>query len=308
LNDYFISEEVKLQLWLENATKSSVSSTLGGDSSEPKAASDHTHDVVLTMKKENEVTMTGDIMLAAGENVSLTQDTINKKITIAATVGSGGIKDYKWNIPDGDTSIDEFNDDSLDEDWIRVDKSGGSGRVIWGESGEILSCFNHGGDSSSELHALLLPVGTEIAVGEAIETCLTVFGTNVTNYTMGGLILTDGTVFGSGNQVFTLNYMSTTAGITHNTRLHTGFDTQVSTGTAFLSSYLRDIYVRLRRVTTDTWRCEVSPNGIHWFGCATVSKTFTPTHMGILSSSWGTSLDTVVSYEYFRRTSRTTGI
>jgi len=125
LNDYFISEEIKLQLWLENATKSSVSSTLGGDSSEPKAASDHTHDMVLSIKKTSEVAMIGAIEIAAGDNVSLTQDTENKKITIAASGGVGGPIFFKgsFTAKTGSNFICAFAEANTLSNGITVDNS-----------------------------------------------------------------------------------------------------------------------------------------------------------------------------------------
>lgn len=64
--------------------------------------------------------MQGNIILEAGDNVSLTQDTVNKKITINASGGGGST--YYENPIDQPPSVpsiydDEFSDDTMDPKW-----------------------------------------------------------------------------------------------------------------------------------------------------------------------------------------------
>lgn len=207
--------------------------------------------------------------------------------------------------PAGYTSIDEFNDGVLAAAWVRVDASGTESRADWYESSEVASgqlrMRQTGGDAASQLHALVRPISA-VSVGDAFETRITFFGP-AANYTMGGIILTDGTAYGSGDQVLTLNFITGTgAALSNDARAYSNFSA-LNAGSSNLSVHHMPYYVRLVLASANTWRCDISPDGTSWLSTTTVSKIMTPTHAGFLSSSWGTTTHHIVLYDFLRRTS-----
>lgn len=213
-------------------------------------------------------------------------------------------RDYRWLVPSGETSIDEFNDNSLDAAWTRVDKSGGTARATWTEGGDTLSVYNAGGDSAAEMHALVRSIGSSLAVGEGFVVCLSLFGQpGVTYGGMGGIVLADGTTWGSGQQVLSLAWMDNTVAQHTTTRNFSTYGTDGALGSQLESPIGVPTYVRLVQTAANTWRSDTSPNGVTWFSSTTISKTITPTHFGLLSSSWGAANKGIVSYEFIRRVS-----
>lgn len=208
--------------------------------------------------------------------------------------------------PSGYTSIDEFNDGTLDAAWVRVDASGTAARADWYESSEVstgqLRMRQTGSDAANQLHALLRPISA-VSVGNAFETRITLFGPP-TNYIMGGIVLSNGTTYGAGDQVITLNYVAGAA-VTNDVRGFTNFSAQNS-GSSALSLIPMSYYVRLVLTAANTWRCDVSADGTSWLNSGTVSKIITPTHAGFLSSSWGTTTHHIVLYDFLRRTTGVT--
>jgi hypothetical protein len=150
------------------------------------------------------------------------------------------------------------------------------------------------------------PIGTPLAVGDALVTCLTLFGPYWTNYTMGGLVLADGVTSGAGTQVITLNFI-TTSGQTNDIRTFINYQTeQVTAGGAQTSTPQSRIFVRLALVAANTWRQDLSLDGVSWLKSATYARTITPTYVGLHSSSWSTATKSMVRYEFFRRMSGVT--
>jgi hypothetical protein len=190
-------------------------------------------------------------------------------------------------------SIDEHNNDSIDPAWVRVDNpTAGITRVSWTEGADVISAKGEGGDASSELHALLRPLsgaGGSVAVGDAFLTCVTLYGPYATNYTMGGIILSDGTAYAAGNQ-------------SNDVRAFTLYNTQGVTGGALGTAWSIPTYIRLVMTAANTWRGDFSCDGVSWIlGSATVAKTITPTHVGYIYSSWGTAVKGIASYQVLRR-------
>lgn len=225
-----------------------------------------------------------------------------------APVGGVVIKDRLWTPASGVTSIDEFNDNSLSGSFTRVDAAGGSGRATWTEGGDVLSVYNAGGDAVNELHAQMYPlsgVGGAPAVGDAFFTALMIGNPVGTNYSFGGILLADGTTYGAGKQVVATSHVGTTSR-DHYLRTYTNYNTiassvdQVATAVSTGLTY----YLRIVCTAANTWRRDYSYDGVTWFpGGATASYTLTPTHVGVLSSSFGTSTKSTVRYEFLRRQS-----
>lgn len=248
--------------------------------------------------------------LAVGSNGQvLTADSAESTGVKWATPSGGGttLYDRRWAVGSGETSIDEFNDSSLDAAWTRVDGTGAaSGNCSWTEGADVLSLKNEGGDTTSALHGLvraLSGVGGAPSTGDAYVTCLTLFGQVSLSFIMGGIILSDGTTHGSGNQVFSLCYSDSSAATrqTNETRHHTNWTTVGGDSADLYSQPGTRTFVRLVKLASNTWRTDISPDGVQWLIGSTTTKTITPTHVGLLSSSWGTSTKGVTSYEFFRK-------
>lgn len=232
--------------------------------------------------------------------------------TVSGGGGGGGGADRRWTVGSTETSIDEFNDDSLDPAWVRVDGTGAlSTSLDWIEGADVLSAQHTStADSSNVLHAILQSlsgIGGSMVVGDAFVTAFTTYGDPDANYTMGGLILSTSAVFGSGTQVFNLHYNGTSSGkSSSDLRATNGFNSAVGSTVGARetpgSGSLR--YTRLVMVTSTTWRVDSSPDGIGWIpGPANITWANVPTHVGFLSSNWGQAVPSVVSYEFIRRVS-----
>lgn len=228
----------------------------------------------------------------------------------ATPAGGGGgttVDDRRWAVGSGETSVDEFNDDSLDAAWVRVDGTGAaSANLTWTEGADVLSANNAGGDSTDKFHALLRPlsgVGGSLAAGDGFVACVDLMAPSA-NYSFIGVGFSDGTTFGAGNQVWAdIGQTSTTTNlrVTSWTNFGTAGTNAGSIGTGFV---LRKIFVRIALISTNTWRADYSVDGVSWIkGTATLSKTMTATHVGFFSSSYGTSTKHIASYEFLRRVS-----
>jgi hypothetical protein len=222
----------------------------------------------------------------------------------------GGSWDRRNSVGTGETSIDEFNDSSLDSNWVRVDSAGAS-RAVWTEDADVLSVANSGGDANSEMHAMMRPLtsaGGAMAAGDAFLTCISLFGPRYVNYTMGGFLLADGVTYGSGTQVLNLTYISTT-GQQADLRPMTGYNTQPAspaTLPTINTSQQHDTFLRLVMLAANSWRLDASPDGVSWVKGSAFARTVTPTHIGFHCSSWGTSTKSVTNYRFLRRASGVT--
>lgn len=225
---------------------------------------------------------------------------------VAALESAPSTKDLRWYVPSDMTSIDEFNDGVLHSDWVRVDGTGApAANVDWKEGGDALSLRQNGGDTAAVLHGMMRPLsgaGGAMAVGDAFVTCMTLNGRWAVNYIMGGIILSDGVTHGAGAQVHTLNYVATNGMLNNDARQSTNWTSGTGSAQRFMSSNT-PLFVRLVMTATDTWRCDVSGDGVQWIiGAGTISRVLAPTHVGLLAASWGgTNNPSAVSYEFLRR-------
>lgn len=238
-----------------------------------------------------------------------TFDGATGRLVYAAPGASGGggsstVRDRRWVAPGGSTTLDAFNDEALATSWVRVDGSGAAaGNVNWVEGGDALSVENNGGDSSGAIHGLVRPLSTPPAVGDAFVTCFRIFGKEATQHTMAGLVLADGATHGSGGQIVGLSFVTTNSGQQNECRSITGWTTAASGVGQIFTPFGIPTFQRLVYVAADTWRVDVSPDGVGWLkGTGTLTKALSPTHVGVLSSSWGTATKHVASYEFLRRT------
>jgi hypothetical protein len=219
--------------------------------------------------------------------------------------GGGSGYDRRWNPGSGETSVDEFDNDSIGGSWVQVDASGGASRAVWTEGGDSLSVVNTGTDANGELHALLISVGTSLSTGDAFITCLSQMGSPNTNYSFSGLMLSDGTTHGSGSQALAAAWLGTTPVYRQRveTRAHTLFTTSGTATTTLDVPPGVPTYLRLVMTAANTWRADVSPDGVSWANGTTVSLTMTPTHVGLFTSTWSANVRHVTSFEFVRRVS-----
>lgn len=215
-------------------------------------------------------------------------------------------RDLRWMIPTGATSIDEFDDDTLAAAWTRVDGTGAvSGNVTWAEGGDSLSEFNNGSDSSA-FHGLVVPLssfGGSMATGDAFVTCIRIVSP-VANDALGGIVLSTSATHGSGEQVIGTYYSNSTADTLIRSYSISGWGAIVSNAGTFSVNRGGQYHLRLVYLGSNNWRTDASPDGVTWIkGLANLSKTMTPTHVGLASSSYLSGLLHVASYEYLRRVS-----
>jgi len=222
------------------------------------------------------------------------------------SAGGGGGTDRKTVPGPLDTIIDEFDDETLDPAWVRVDGSGAPPQnVNWVEStGQLNMLHSSAADTSTVIHSLLRPLGTPLSIGQSIYTAFTIYGHPFNSYIMAGLVLSNGTTHGLGVQLFHLCYTGGGGGLLNSDlRSFSGFNNQLAlTGNLPVPPAGTLIYARIVYVAANTWRMDTSPNGISWMIGTNLTWTGTPTHVGFLSSNWSFATPGIVAYEFIRRT------
>lgn len=189
---------------------------------------------------------------------------------------------------------DHFDDDSRDAAWTEITPTG---TAVWTESGDLISAKVKT-QTSNDVCGLMKTIG---ALSYPIVLTTAIRMLSVPNYGMSGLIFSNG-VTSTSNVIWAMTYHDTSAGVLHSFR--TGTFTNISATIiterrmALVGPYL---YQRFIWRATNLWSLEVSPDGVSWTDYANGNETFamTPTHFGLGASSWGSSLDQIISYEYF---------
>jgi hypothetical protein len=224
--------------------------------------------------------------------------------------GGGGTtgNDRRWTVGAAEASVDEFDNASIGGSWVRVDKTGTSGNVAWAEDADVLTVTTGAGtDTAGDFHALMLPLsaaGGSLAAGDAFIAALRLASTG-SNYIFGGLCFADGVTFGAGLQVMATAHAGGSSSqdtLRSFANYSTSTNTIVDTFTGVVLGVLR--YERLVFLGSNVWRRDYSVDGVAWIkGVTTLTYAVTPTHVGLLASSWGTSTRGAVSYELLRRVS-----
>lgn len=218
------------------------------------------------------------------------------------------VKDRRWSAASTSTSIDEFNDESLDSAWVRVDGTGAaSGNCDWTESGDVLSMLRKAANTGNAMNAIVRPIGTAPATGDAWITCVTMFGPPSTNYVVNGIIISDGTTHGAGKQVTAGAISAATPVAT----LASSAETWTNFGTFGTAATVRNVpfgvptFLRLVYMGSSQWRSDTSPDGVLWMlGASLVTQSsFTPSHVGVYSRDGASGTIWVASFEFLRRVS-----
>lgn len=232
----------------------------------------------------------------------------------ATPTAAASAKDYRWNNTatppwaTGQTLIDEHDDASLAAAWVRVD--GGlavSGNVVYTEAADVLSAYRVGTTSGSNVfQGLVRPtsgVGGSFATGDAIVSCMTLYGRPLSNYMIGGLVISDGTTWGSGKQLI-CEVLSDTNGHTFYPISTTNWSTAGGTvGTSKFSDFTKPEFLRAVYKGSNQWRFDVSGDGVSWRlgGSLITISSFTPTHIGYYTRDPGTQAEWHASFEFMRR-------
>ena len=214
--------------------------------------------------------------------------------------------DRVWNKGSAANPLDdEFADGVLDPAWIRVDAAGASGHLTWTEAADAISGYHAGTDAASAFHALLKPFGSNFAIGNQVETCISFMGQRVSS-PMAGLMLTDGVTHGAGVQISAMFWHSTTDYASASLRRTTSFTTDNNPGTQInlgAQAGRFRMHMRLKWVAANSFSYWVSSDGVVWYPInLNAAYTCTPTHLGVAMSTWASTQDMIWTFDYVRVT------
>jgi hypothetical protein len=212
----------------------------------------------------------------------------------------GGAADRIW-VPAGTPSVfdDEFNDGTIDANWVAVDTPGYTNS--WYEPAGLhgISANVPSGKGAHKTNGLLKAF-TGLTPPFYIETAVRGFSRSQGFPTL-GLIFADGATYGAGSQII--------AGpvINNNTiikALMTGYNARSSfTEAAWLANAIIPwMHIRFVYESANTFRVLCSADGVVWIDFyGTFSYTITPTHFGIIESTFdNSSLPFACQWQYFR--------
>jgi len=198
--------------------------------------------------------------------------------------------DRTWALYD-----DEFDEDTIDAAWVEVLPSGAA---TWTQSNGVMSVAGYG-QTSSDLAVLVKPF--PVLPPQTVTTAVRMAGVR-DNYTMVGLVFTDGTTTGS-NAVSAFLYGNVTTGLFYADQ-RSGTVTSMGSNVTSIPLHMIGpwLHIRLKWTAINSFSTEWSPDGVSWtaLGMSTISTTFTPTHAGLCFSTWGSANTKIGTYEYLR--------
>lgn len=196
---------------------------------------------------------------------------------------------------------DFFNDGVLSSDWTTLTVTGAQTIT---EFRGMLSIRITTGQTVSDLNAILRPVTPSI--GDVIETRVHGAQTNTggsNDLNFAGLVFSDGVIASSNAACLTVHKDAATAGHGWLTASRIGTFTSATIGGISVTwrNPAEPVYIRLEYDAANTWRSFISPDGVSWHDLGTQADTLTPTHVGLVWSTWGDTADgQIVGYDYFR--------
>lgn len=192
-------------------------------------------------------------------------------------------------------SDDEFDDASF-TGWTKVES--GSHLITVTERDNRLSVAHPGGDSSAEMHGIVK--SATINSGAYVESCISAMGV-LQNFNVVGLVFANGSTYGAGAQA--LFYFSI-----QEQKFYSIAFTNYSSAGSFnsvnnweMGRGPRDLFMRWKYEGSNHFRGYVSPDGISWVditGQQTI--TLTPSHFGVVMSTWGGASAMAYSFRYIR--------
>lgn len=230
----------------------------------------------------------------------LTADSAQSAGVKWATPSGGGGGGGSLGVPVPDLSggdDDDFTDASL-TDWTAIDPTGTSTKT----AGDGILSVKFSGQSSADLAGISKSVS--LSTGDSIQTAIRLIQPNSA---LGMVAL----VMGDGN-TSSDNQMSFYYQLQANQRLIVARggtwaavaspDIQITSNPGFHAySMVGWLHMKLTYQAANTFRCELSPDGISWYApFSDASRTLTPTTVGLGWTAWGTSLTPVASFAYFK--------
>lgn len=216
--------------------------------------------------------------------------------------GEAGNNDVRWTPLADSDFMKEFRDVADLTGAVRVDKDAGAvSRMVVNQGGDSLSVLLDGAttqDVAGEMHGYVWP--RALAVGESLQAHILDGGPSY-NYSWLGPVVSDGVIYGSGNQVF---FPLWSGGAAPNPQdgLWTGWNTRAAFADRGDGGFLHTPYMRIRRATSNTWAYEISTDGKTWITLNTRTLTMTPTHIGLGAGQWGGTGKRIYSIDHLRVT------
>lgn len=230
---------------------------------------------------------------------------------VTGATGSGGAGDQftYWNadaVPVSPSSYDdEFEGSGLDAKWTKVNWDSASPLHSYDVHTTMLSRLYSSNAPNGAVQRAILQA---VPAGDfTIWTKVFIFASD--GFPAVGLILTDGTTAGAGNQQTFVKYGS---GYGMLSRTITNFNTDGSYSNWTPvndtdTTRAREFYIRVRR-SGSTYYFSWSPNGQWWEREETITVGFTPSHMGLVTYKNGGSAPIYSFFDYFRYNSSATAM
>ncbi len=176
-----------------------------------------------------------------------------------------------------------------------------TGSVNWVASNGVLSCL-FSGQSANDICALLKAM--TLANGEWFETRVLTITKKLVNYTMAGLVVTDG-VLTTSNAFAVIMYQSATA----NELVFELWTGTLTNMTVSAQSYVAEpdsqhdgVKLMLLRNSSTSFSYKIGISGAQFsgFGSTNANPGFTPTHAGAFVSVWGGAQTAIAEFDYIR--------
>ena len=199
--------------------------------------------------------------------------------------------------------------DSNDTLWDGNDASGMTTVTVTGTDtlteGNGMLSVRFSGTSSSDINCLLK--SHTFSTGDTFSVPIRLFSRE-DNFTMAGIIMTDGTASTSNAIALLTYYQDSSSDLIQEVR-H-GTLTNMGTAAAAISDWPdRGMHIpwkhhRLEYDASNSFVWAVSPDGLSYtnWGNSAVSKTMTPTHVGVCWSKWGGSDEAIATFGHLRKT------
>lgn len=198
--------------------------------------------------------------------------------------------DRPWALYD-----DEFDEAAKDSAWVEVLPSGSA---TWTQSNGVMSVLGYG-QTASDVAVLAKPF--PLLPPQVVETAIRMAGVR-DDYTVVGLAFVDGVTVGSSMVMAALRGTVTSGLFYAEQRSGTVTDATSNITQVALHMVGPWLHLRLKWTALNTFATEWSPDGVSWsaLGTGSISLTFTPTHVGLCFSSWGSANSKVGTFEYLR--------
>jgi len=191
---------------------------------------------------------------------------------------------------------DEFDNGSIDGAFVEI--AGSTGTVTWSESRHrLIAEFDD--NQSQRFKALVKPL--TLSDGEAVETLVAEYFSQVQNFPFVGVCLTNG-VLTSSLYAYAHLYTSSSPTMILGA-IYGAFNAGPSIPwSSFSITPTTPIRLRLYRTSSTVYGISYSVGGSKWIlAGSTFNPGFTPSHAGFMVSTYGGTLPSVCAFEYLRK-------